>query len=314
MKEHVHRTPLTTSTTMNKMTGKQVYMKMENQQKTGAFKLRGAGYKLSRLSEEECKCGVIAASAGNHAQGVALAAEKQGIQATIFMPEKTPKAKVLATQNYGAKTVLVGESYQEAFEAACKEQARTKATFVHPFDDVDVMAGQGTVALEMLEDAPLLDTLIVPIGGGGLIAGMAVAAKHINPDIQIIGVQARTASAAYNHFHKKGPTTLSTVSTIAEGIAVKKTGTKTLPVIHEYVDDIVTVTENDLATAMMYMLERKKSLVEGAGAAALAALLVHGAKLPSKHCGVVVSGGNVDLAKLPAIQTLARNHFLSCLA
>ncbi|MBM7095434.1 threonine ammonia-lyase [Bacillus sp. H-16] len=314
MKENVHRTPLTTSNTMNKMTGKNVFLKMENQQKTGAFKLRGACYKLSRLTDAECRRGVIAASAGNHAQGVALAAAKRGVQATIFMPEKTPNAKVLATQNYGAKTVLTGESFQEAYEAACKEQARTKATFVHPFDDADVMAGQGTIALEMLEDQPDLDTIIVPIGGGGLISGIAVAAKHIKPDIRIVGVQARAASAAYNHFHKQGPKILTTVSTIAEGIAVKKTGANTLPVIHEYVDDIVTVSENDLATAMMYMLERKKTLVEGAGAAAIAALLVHGAKLSSQHCGVVVSGGNVDLAKLPAIQALARDNFLSCLA
>ncbi|WP_096440853.1 threonine ammonia-lyase [Alteribacter populi] len=310
----VHRTPLISSTSVNKMTGKQVYFKMENQQKTGAFKLRGASYKVSQLTSEECKKGVIAASAGNHAQGVALAAAKRGIQAKVFMPEKTPKAKTLATQSYGAKTILTGDTFQEAYEAACKEQYRTNSTFVHPFDDPDVMAGQGTIAIEMLEQQPLLDTLIIPIGGGGLISGMAVAAKHLNPSIRIIGVQVKAASAVYNQFYQCGPSSLSNVSTIAEGIAVKKPGTRTLPLISSFVDEIVTVSDNDIATAMMYLLERKKTLVEGAGAAALAALLVHGSRLKMKNCGIIVSGGNMDISKMPSIEALARDNFLSCLA
>ncbi|WP_226037369.1 threonine ammonia-lyase [Aquibacillus saliphilus] len=314
LKNIVHRTPLTTSSTINDMTGKNVYFKMENQQKTGAFKVRGASYKIAQLTNKEAQNGVIAASAGNHAQGVALAAAKRGIEAKIFMPEKTPETKIEATRNYGATVVLTGDSFQEAYEAAVDEQQRNKSVFVHPFDDTDVMAGQGTIGLEMLEQESKLDTIIVPIGGGGLISGIAVAAKYLNPKIKIIGVQSHGASAVYNRFHKTGPSTLSSVSTIADGIAVKKTGLQTFPVIQKYVDDIVTVTEEEIATAMVYMLERKKSLIEGAGAAAFAALLTHGETIHSNHCGIVVSGGNMDLSKMPQIQKLASNNHLACLA
>lgn len=310
----VHRTPLTTSTSINQMTGKNVYFKMENQQKTGAFKVRGASYKIAKLTEPEAKKGVLAASAGNHAQGVALAASKQGIKAKIFMPEKTPKAKIQATRGYGANIVLTGESFQEAYEAAIKDQKETGATFIHPFDDIDVMAGQGTVALEMLEQQPDLDTIIVPIGGGGLISDIAVAAKHINSAIRVIGVQAKGASAAYNRFYRSGATLLNHVSTIADGIAVKKTGIETFPLIQHYVDDMVTVSDDDIASAIIYMLERNKTLLEGAGAAAFAALLARGHLISSNHCGIILSGGNMDISKMPMIQSLAEKNYLSCLA
>ncbi len=310
----VHRTPLTESTTINRMTGKKVYFKMENQQKTGAFKIRGASYKISRLTQEEASKGVIAASAGNHAQGVAYAATKHGIKAKIFMPEKTPDAKIRATKSYGAEVVLTGDSFQEAYEAALLEQKKSNSTFIDPFDDPDVMAGQGTIGIEMLQQESFIDTIIVPIGGGGLISGIAVAAKAIKPDIRIIGVQAEGACATYNGFYQKGPTKLKQVTTIADGIAVKKPGNHTFPLIQKYVDDIVTVSDVDIASAMVYMLEREKTLIEGAGASAFAALLSKGHQIQSNHCGIVVSGGNMDITKMPKIQALASQTHLSCLA
>nr|WP_245804836.1 threonine ammonia-lyase [Halobacillus hunanensis] len=308
-KEHlydvVHQTSFKTSETFNQSTGSQVYMKMENQQKTGAFKVRGASFKIAQLTESEARCGVIAASAGNHAQGVALAAAKRGISAKIFMPEATPKAKVQATEAYGAVTVLTGESFQEAYGAAMEEQKRSGATFIHPFDDVDIMAGQATVAVEMLQEQPDLDTIVVPIGGGGLIAGIAYAAKQLKPSINVIGVQSSEASATCNAFYKTGPKKLTTVSTIADGIAVKEPGTLTFRYIKKYVDGIVTVNEQQIASAIVHLLEREKTLVEGAGAAALAAVLAEKLALSGEKCGVVVSGGNMDVSRLPHVQQLA---------
>lgn len=309
----VYRTPLTTSNFLNKMIGTNIYFKMENQQKTGAFKVRGASYKVSRLTGQEAKRGIIAASAGNHAQGVALAAAKRGIIAKIFMPFNTPVAKIQATEYYGAEAVITGHSFQEAYEAACVEQLKTNNFFLHPFDDYDVMAGQATIAIEMLNQQPFLDTIIVPVGGGGLISGVAVAAKQINPKIKIIGVQAEGSKVIFNHYHGYASSPHE-IATIAEGIAVKEPGKLTLPIIQKYVDDMITVSDNDIATAMIYMLERKKTLIEGAGAAAFAALLVHRNTIRSKNCGIIVSGGNMDLAKLEYIQLLTNKDTLSCLA
>nr|WP_205092482.1 threonine ammonia-lyase [Thalassobacillus pellis] len=308
MKSVVHHTSLATSSTLNEMTGKEVYMKMENQQKTGAFKIRGAFYKISQLTKQEMKRGVIAASAGNHAQGVAMAAAQRGIKAKIFMPAHTPQAKTKATESYGASIVLTGESFQEAYEAAVEEQKRSQAVFIHPFDDPDVMAGQGTIALEMLHDEPSLDTLIVPVGGGGLISGIAVAAKSINPDIKIIGVQSDGASATYNNYYACGSTALSSVSTIADGIAVKRPGELTLPLIRKYVDQMLTVSDKEIAATIVHLLEREKALVEGAGAAAMAALLFRGEKIASNKCGVIVSGGNMDITRLPSIDKMSRKQ------
>jgi threonine dehydratase len=308
LKDVVHRTALQTSETLDEYVGSRVYLKMENQQKTGAFKVRGASYKVARLTEEEAAKGVIAASAGNHAQGVAMAATKRGVKARIFMPESTPKMKVKGTEGYGATVVLTGESFQEAYQAACIEQKRTGATFVHPFDDYDVMAGQATVVVEMLEQQPDLDTIFVPIGGGGLISGVSFAAKAIKPDIRIIGVQAAKAASTYNALYKKGPEKLSSVSTIADGIAVKEKGKVTFPCIQKYVDKVITVEEQEIAQAMVFLLEREKAVVEGAGATGLAGLLSGKADMESSsHCGVILSGGNVDLSRLPTVQEMAHS-------
>ena len=302
----VHKTPVITSQTTNRMTGKNVYMKLENHQKTGAFKFRGASYKISKLSLAEIEAGVVTASAGNHAQGVALAAKKVGAKATIFMPESTPSAKVVATKGYGADVNLVGQSFQEAYTASLEHKKLTGATYIHPFDDYDIMAGQGTIGFEFLEDIPTLDTIVVPIGGGGLISGIAVAAKAIKPSIKIIGVQAANAPSMFKSYYTKDDhVMLSSASTIAEGIAVKAPGMLTQQVVRDYVDEIYCVSESQIANAMIYLLERTKSLVEGAGASALAALLAYGDKIDSKHTGVIVSGGNLDLAKMAEIQTLA---------
>lgn len=301
----VHRTPLITSVTTNNIVGKHVYFKMENQQKTGAFKFRGASFKLMQLSADQLKKGVMTASAGNHAQGLAHAAGKLGVKATIFMPEKTPHAKVNATRAYGANVVLTGETFQEAYEASLKRQLQTGAVYVHPFDDYDVMAGQGTIAMEMLRQEDRIDTILIPIGGGGLISGIAVAAKHVNSNIRIIGVQASGAAAMYESYYSNKMKKLKTVNTIAEGIAVKQPGKKTLEIIQEYVDDIVTVTDEEIASAIVYMLERNKTLMEGAGAAALAALFAYKDRIKSRHCGVIVSGGNMDIGTMALIQRLA---------
>ncbi|WP_256855940.1 threonine/serine dehydratase [Terribacillus halophilus] len=302
LKNLVHHTPIRTSTTLDQSVGMNVYLKMENEQKTGAFKARGACFKIGCMNDEAAKRGVIAASAGNHAQGVALAAAKRGIQAKIFMPIHTPKPKVEATKSYGAAVELAGENFQEALFAAQKEQQQTGSTFIHPFDDIDIIAGQGTIAIEMLTDQPQLDTLIVPIGGGGLISGIAFAAKQIKPSIRIIGVQTEAACATYHTFHKHLLPSL-TCKTIAEGIAVKEPGKVTMPLIQQYVDDVVTISEHDIAASILQLLERHKTLAEGAGAAAFAALMRHHQSIHSKHCGIIISGGNFDLQKLSELHT-----------
>lgn len=279
---------------------------MENQQKTGAFKFRGATFKLMQLSKEELNRGVITASAGNHAQGVAYAAAKLGAKAKIFMPEGTPIAKVQATRNYGAEVVLTGESFQEAYQASNEHEKLSGMLYIHPFDDYDVMAGQGTIAMELLRQEDRIDTILVPIGGGGLISGIAVACKHINRHIKVIGVQASGAAAMYESFHANQVRHLTEVNTLADGIAVKKPGQLTYPIIQEYVDDIITVTDEQISATILFMLERNKTLIEGAGAAALAALFANHNHLKSRHTGVIVSGGNLDIQMMTKIQELAK--------
>ncbi|TCP28921.1 L-threonine ammonia-lyase [Scopulibacillus darangshiensis] len=302
----IHRTPMRQSATFNQLTGANLYFKMENLQRTGSFKLRGALNKVMSLTDEEAARGIIAASAGNHAQGVALSAAKRGVKAKIYMPEKTPLAKVNATQSYGAEAVLIGESYQEAYEAAMRDQEENDRAFVHAFDDFDVMAGQGTLALEMMQQAPDLGTIVVPVGGGGLISGIAALIKSIYPGVRVVGVQSSGAAATFNRFTGKGSARLSRVNSIADGIAVKETGMITYPIIQHFVDDMVTVTDAEIALAMVMMLEREKAFVEGAGAAALAAVLCGKLALKGKKAGIIISGGNADVAKFPYYKSLAK--------
>ncbi len=304
--EAVHRTPLQQSTTLNDYTNKDVFMKMENLQRTGSFKLRGAYNKVASLTDIEAARGIVAASAGNHAQGVALSARERGIKAKIYMPVHTPTSKIDATRSYGAEVVLEGESYNEAFSGADRERVEKGATFVHAFDDPEVMAGQGTVALEMMQQCPDLDTILVPVGGGGLLAGMAMAIKSFFPHVKIIGVQASEASATWNRFKGTGPLVLQSVKSIADGISVKEAGKLTFPIIEELVDDMLTVSEEEIAAAIVFMLERHKTLVEGAGAASVAAVLCKSNRLEGKRIGVVVSGGNADLAKISLYKQLSQ--------
>jgi len=293
------RTPTLVSNTLSEIVGAEVYLKFENLQFTGSFKDRGALVKLSRLSPEEAAAGVIAMSAGNHAQGVAYHARNLGIPATIVMPKFTPFTKVRHTQGFGARVVLEGDTLEESKAHADELRARDGLTFIHPYDDDDIIAGQGTVALEMLEDVPQLETLVVPIGGGGLISGCAIAAKGINPDIEVIGVEA----AMYPSMRRAldGGTQEIGGQTIADGIAVKAVGERNLAIAREYVDDIVAVTEAQIEEAIVLYLEVEKSVVEGAGATPLAALLTYPERFAGKRCGLVISGGNIDSRLLTSV-------------
>lgn len=296
--EIVHRTPCKQSGTLNEWTQSEVYLKLENLQKTGSFKVRGAFNKISLLTAAECAKGLLAASAGNHAQGVALAGRKAGARVTILMPETTPAAKVDATRKYGAIVKLVGKSFDEAYKAARTEQLATGATFIHPFDDITIIEGQATVAMEMLQQQPGLDTIIVPAGGGGLLAGTALAVKAIRPSVKVIGVQATNAQAIVSAYHGRKNNPTHFLPTIAEGICVREPGKVTMDIIHNYVDDMITVTEQEISSAILFMLEREKMLVEGAAAAAIAAVLNKKLPTSASRVGVIVSGGNFDVGKL----------------
>ncbi len=294
LKGVVHVTPLDYNTTFSRMAGCDVYMKMENLQKTGSFKIRGAYNKIGVLSETERQRGVIAASAGNHAQGVAFAATKAGIRSTIVMPEVAPLAKVQATRGYGAEVVLAGGVYDEAFAKACELQRETGATFVHAFDDPAVMAGQGTIGLEILAALPDVAAVVVPVGGGGLIAGMAAAIKQTAPHVRVIGVQASGAPAMYLSKHAHARVETPEAITMADGIAVRLPGEQTFKVIEEFVDDVVVVDEEEIAATILLLLERSKMVVEGAGAVSLAALVQGRLALKGK-VAAVLSGGNMDV-------------------
>jgi threonine dehydratase len=291
----VDLTPCKYSGFLSRLTGAPIYLKLENLQKTGSFKIRGAINKLSSLTREERRRGVIAASAGNHAQGVASAAQQLGIQATILMPEATPITKVEATTFAGAEVILQGETFDDAMRVARSLAAERGLTMIHPFDDPAVIAGQGTVGLEMLQQLPELGTVVVPVGGGGLISGIAVALKSLRPSLRVIGVEAEQAASAVLSRRAGRVTELAAIKTIADGIAVKRVGELTFRLMEQYVDDLVTVSDEDIAAAILICMERIRVVVEAAGAASVAALVSHKVKLDGVCTGVVVSGGNIDV-------------------
>ncbi|MGH9451440.1 MAG: threonine ammonia-lyase [Terriglobia bacterium] len=293
--------PCPYSETLSRLTGQQIHLKLENLQMTGAFKERGALNKLLSLSKAETERGVITASAGNHAQGVAYHASKLGIAAHIVMPLATPLVKVTATRNYGAEVILHGDNYDEAHAEAARRCEENGYTFVHPFDDPAVIAGQGTIGLELLRQVSSLEAVVVPIGGGGLIGGVACAIKETRPGVRIVGVQtARLPSMQAAVAHHK-PVTVEPAVTVADGIAVRRAGDLTLPLVEHYVDEIVTVEEEDIASAILVLLEREKTLAEGAGATALAALLQGKTRLRGERTAVLVCGGNIDVTLLARI-------------
>lgn len=296
LKNVIHTIPLSSSKTFSEMSGAEVYLKYENQQKTGSFKVRGAYNKIMKRYEEGGLTAVVASSAGNHAQGVAFAASQIGVPATIVMPRSTPIAKVSATKGYGAKVVLHGAIYDEAYAKACEIVEQEGAEFIHPFDDEDVMAGQGTIALEILSDLPTVDMVFVPAGGGGLISGIAACIKQINPRIQVIGVQAEGANSIVASFQKDQIMPSASVHTIADGIAVKTPGAKTMAYINQYVDKMVTVSDSEIAGAILLLIERTKQVVEPAGAAPLAAVLNQKIDIAGKKVCCVLSGGNIDVS------------------
>ena len=296
IKGAVERTPTRLSRTLSEIAGCEIWLKFENLQFTASFKDRGALNKLLSLTEDERKRGVIAMSAGNHAQGVAYHAGRLGIPATIVMPLGTPFNKVKHTKGFGARVVLDGATLSESFTRAQKIAAEENLVFVHPYDDPRVIAGQGTVALEMLEDAPRLDALVVPIGGGGLISGISIAAKAFRPAIEIYGVQTRVYPSMYNA--AKGEKLPCSGQTMAEGIAVKEAGALTTPIVRALVKDILLVGESDIEHAIASLLEIEKTLVEGAAAAAYAAVIANRALFAGRKVGVVLSGGNVDMRLL----------------
>ncbi|GAD53390.1 threonine dehydratase [Halarchaeum acidiphilum MH1-52-1] len=300
--EVARHTPLERSYTFSSMTDADVHLKLENAQRTGSFKVRGAANRVRRLTETEREAGVVTASAGNHAQGVALAATRAGVDAAVVMPETAPISKVKATRSYGAEVVLHGIDYDEAQARAHEIETDEGRTYVHAFDDETVMAGQGTIGVEIMEDLPAVDTVVVPVGGGGLISGIATAVKGIAPDVRVVGVQAEGASSVADSLRKGRVTEVEQVDTIADGIAVRGVGERTFPVIRERVDEVVTVSDAEIANALVLVLERGKTLVEGAGAVPLAALLTGSFVYEDGETIVpVLSGGNVDLNLLTTV-------------
>ena len=301
IRDSIYLSPCARSETFSRLTGNSIFLKLDNQQRTGAFKERGALNKLLTLSNDERARGVIAASAGNHAQGVAYHAGRHGIRAQICMPLTTPLTKVSATRGYGADVILHGANYDEAYEEALQRSRRDHLTLVHAFDDDAVIAGQGTLGLEILQQQPEIEVIVAPIGGGGLIGGIACAVKETNPKVEIFGVQPARLPSMKVAIAEGHPVTLSPAATIADGIAVRRAGDRTLPLIQKYVDDIVTVDEEEIANAILLLLEREKTLAEGAGAAAIAALLNHKLQLAGRKVAVLICGGNIDVTLLSRI-------------
>uniref|UniRef100_E6QJU4 L-threonine ammonia-lyase n=1 Tax=mine drainage metagenome TaxID=410659 RepID=E6QJU4_9ZZZZ len=297
----IHLSPCQLSHHLSERTGLEVFLKLENLQRTGSFKERGALNKLLTLTEVERSRGVIAASAGNHAQGVAFHAAKLGIRAQIVMPQATPLVKVVSTRGFGAEVILHGANYDEACEEALRRCEEQGLTFIHPFDDPVVISGQGTIGLELMEQVTDLEAVVVPIGGGGLISGIACAVKEKNPRIRVIGVEPEKLPSMLRAREAGAPITIAAQATIADGIAVRRVGDNTLPLVMRYVDEIVTVDDEEIASAILMLLEQEKTLAEGAGAAALACLLQGKTTLRDKRTAVLVCGGNIDVTLLAKI-------------
>ena len=281
--------------------GSEIYLKTENLQVTGSFKVRGAYYKISQLSEEEKARGVIACSAGNHAQGVALAAARSGIKSLICLPDGAPISKIEATKSYGAEVCLVNGVYDDAYAKALELKEQEKYTFIHPFDDENVILGQGTIGLELIEQLPKMDAVIVPVGGGGLISGVAFAIKSLNPNIKVYGVQASGAPSMFKAMQDKKISCLDSVSTIADGIAVKEPGEHTFEYCSKYVDEIVTVTDDEISAAILALIEQQKLITEGAGAVSVAAAMFHKVPVEGKKIVCLLSGGNIDVTILSRV-------------
>ena len=313
LKSVVRHTDLIKAPAIN--TEADVWLKPENLQVTGSFKVRGSGYMISQLTDEEKAKGVIACSAGNHAQGVALAATKYGIKSVICLPDGAPISKVEATKGYGAEVVMVEGVYDDAYAEAIRLRDEMGYTFIHPFDAENVIAGQGTIGLEIMNEMPEVDAIIVPIGGGGLISGVALAAKKLNPSVKVYGVQAAGAPSMYNSVRDGKIERLDSVSTIADGIAVKEPGVNTFEYVKEFVDEVVTVSEDEIATAILALIEQHKMIAEGAGAVAVAAAMFDKVPVKGKKVVCIVSGGNIDVTILSRVikrglSRSGRNHSL----
>ena len=297
----IHISPCHLSHHLSELAGLPLYLKLENLQRTGSFKERGALNKLLTLNEAERERGVIAASAGNHAQGVAFHAGAHGIRAQIVMPLATPQVKVAATRSYGAEVILYGASYDEACDEAIRRRIEEGRTFIHAFDDPEVISGQGTIGLELLEQVPDIEAVVVPIGGGGLISGIACALKETNPKIRVIGVEPEKLPSMLRAREAGAPVTIAAEATVADGIAVRRAGDLTLPLVTRYVDEIVTVDDEEIASAILMLLEQEKTLAEGAGAAALAAVVQSKTNLRHRRTVGMVGGGNIDVSLLAKI-------------
>ena len=301
IKPIIRHTPLEKSKTFSKLTKENAYLKLENLQTTGSFKIRGAYNKIYNLTEKEKKCGVVCASAGNHAQGVAYASTLLNVKSTVFMPIYTPPTKIIATKSYGAKVVLEGKTYDDAYLAAKEYATKNSMILIHAFNDEYVIAGQGTIGIEVYEDLKNVDAIVVPIGGGGLISGTALALKTLQPKVKVFGVEAEGAQSMKQSLEKEKIIPLKSMDTIADGIAVKTPGDLTYNLAKKYVDEVVTVNDEEISNALYLMLQRAKLVVEPAGATSLAAILSKKVSLPGKNIVALLSGGNINLSLLTQI-------------
>ncbi len=309
--QHIaYETPLAYAPILSREVSNKVYLKKENLQQTGSFKLRGAFYKISKLSKTQRDKGIVASSAGNHAQGVAYSAQYFGCPATIVMPQATPQLKINGVKSYGVDVILYGNTYDDAYHKAMQICQAEQKTFIHPYEDDDVICGQGTVGLEILDQLDDIDIVLVPVGGGGLIAGVANAIKSIKPDIKVVGVVASGARSMKESFEKKKPINSKSVKTIADGIAVRDTSAKMLSLMLECVDDIIEVEDKEIANAVLFLMEKQKLVVEGAGATTIAALLHDRLKVKNQNIVAVLSGGNIDVSMLSVIieKGLIKSH------